>query len=150
MSAKPSLQQTQSSLWDIAVLNAAKPAPDKDEFEYIIKAKGIEQAIAITKNVIKEDTLSNIWLWYNLNGLGYSFLNERKYKEAIEVFKLNTELHPGDPNLFDSLAEGYELSGDKENMKKISLAVMDMLNKKDSLNNSEKGLRGNSEKRLKQ
>jgi predicted Zn-dependent protease len=80
--------------------------------------------------------------------MGYSFLNEKKYKEAIIIFKLNTELHPEDPNLFDSLAEAYELSGDKENMKKTSVVQMEMLNKKDSLSEFEKGLKANAEKRL--
>jgi hypothetical protein len=87
--------------------------------------------------------------WFNLNRLGYTFLNERKFNEAIEVFKLNTEFHPGDPNLFDSLSEGYELAGDKENMKKMSGIVIGILNKKDSLSNAEKGLKENAEKRLK-
>jgi hypothetical protein len=65
------------------------------------------------------------------------------------VFKLNTELHPGDANLFDSLAEGYELTGDKENMKKVSVAVIDILTKKANLSDAEKGLKENAEKRLK-
>ena len=150
LSGKPSLKQTQDSLWDISVLTAVKPAPDREEFEYIIRTKGIEKAIAMVKDAVKNDTLSNIMQWFNLNGLGYTFLNERKFKEAIEVFKLNTELHPGDPNLFDSLAEGYELSGDKENMKSVSGIVMEILSKKDSLSDAEKGLKGNAEKRLKE
>ena len=117
--------------------------------ESIIKGKGIEQAIAITNSTIKEDSLSNLWQWYNLNGLGYRFLTQKKYKEALAIFKLNTELHPADANLFDSLAEAYELSGDKENMKKIAVQVMDLLAKKDSLSEADKGLKGNAEKRLK-
>jgi dienelactone hydrolase len=149
LSGRPGLKQTQDSLWDISVLNAVKPAPDREEFEYIIRTKGIDQATAIVKNAVKEDTLSNIMQWFNLNGLGYTFLNERKFNEAIEVFKLNTELHPGDANLFDSLAEGYELSGDKENMKKVSGIVMEILNKKDNLSDAEKGLKENAQKRLK-
>jgi hypothetical protein len=148
LSSKPSLGARSASLWDIMILNAAKPAPDRNEFEYIIRIKGIDQAIAIVKNTIKEDTVSNIVQWFNLNSLGYVFLNERKYKEAIEIFKLNTELHPADPNLFDSLAEGYELSGDKENTKKISGIVIELLGKKSSLTDADKGLKQNAEKRL--
>ncbi|HEY6977509.1 MAG TPA: hypothetical protein VH396_14525 [Chitinophagaceae bacterium] len=149
LSAKPAIEKIQDSLWNITVLNAAKAAPDKDEFEYIIKTKGIDEAVSIVKSTIKEDTTGNLMQWFILNGLGYTFLNEGKLKEAIGIFKLNTELHPGDPNLFDSLAEGYELSGDKENMKKISVIVMDLLNKKDNLTDADKGLKGNAEKRLK-
>ena len=142
------LPHTDASLWDIALISAVKPAPTKDEFESIIKSKGIDQAIAITNQTIKGDTLSNMWQWYNLNGLGYNFLNQKKYKEALAIFKLNTELHPADPNLFDSLAEAYELSGDKENTKKVAVYVMDLLAKKDSLSEADKGLKGNAQKRL--
>ena len=150
LSARPVMGQRASALWDITLLNAAKPAPDRTEFEYIVRTKGIEQAIAIAKNTLEEDTLSNIMQWFNLNSLGYTFLNERKYKEAIEIFKLNTELHPVDPNLFDSLAEGYETSGDKENAKKISGTVMELLGKSSNLTDAEKGLKQNAEKRLSQ
>ena len=141
-------QNTRLSLWDITTYNTLQPAPDNDEFEYIVRTKGIDEAISIVNNTIKEDTLTDILQWYNLNRMGYTFLNEKKYKEAIGIFKLNTELHPGDANLFDSLAEGYEITGDKEHMKKASVIVMDLLNKKDSLTDPEKGLKENAEKRL--
>jgi len=149
LSAKPAIKKTQDSLWDITVLSAVKPAPNREEFEYIVRTKGIEQAVTIVKNTIKEDTTEDIMQWFMLNSLGYTFLHEGKYAEAVGIFKLNTELHPGDPNLFDSLAEGYELSGDTENMRKVSLIVMDLLNKKDSLTDADKGLKTNAEKRLK-
>jgi hypothetical protein len=73
-------------------------------------------------------------------------LSEQKYAEAIGVFTLNTELHPEDANLFDSLAEPYDLSGDNENMKKYSSMILNMLGKKTALNDSEKGLKANAEK----
>ncbi|WP_266170832.1 hypothetical protein [Dyella subtropica] len=34
-------------------------------------------------------------------------------ERAVDVFKLNTELHPASVNVYDSLAEGYEALGDK-------------------------------------
>jgi tetratricopeptide (TPR) repeat protein len=149
LSAKPTLPNRTPALWDITVYAAAQPAPDQEALEYIINKKGIDEAVAIVKKTIREDTLTNIYTWYILNGLGYGFLNQKKYKEAIGIFKLNTELHPNDPNLFDSLAEAYELSGDKDNMKQVSVVQMEMLNRKDSLSDFEKGLKANAEKRLK-
>lgn len=52
-----------------------------------------------------------------LNNYGYGLLGKGKIDEAIAVFKLNTERHPDDPNVFDSLGEGYVIrnaEGDKK------------------------------------
>ena len=49
-----------------------------------------------------------------LNRVGYDLLNEKRLKDAIEVFKVNTELFPGIANAWDSLAEAYAADGQKE------------------------------------
>ncbi len=50
-----------------------------------------------------------------LNSLGYQVLSgNRKTKEAIEIFKLNTVAYPQSSNAFDSLGEAYQVSGNKE------------------------------------
>jgi len=85
-----------------------------------------------------------------LNTLGYTFLNEKKYEEAIGVFILNTELHPNEANFFDSLAEAYEVSGDHENKKKMSEKVIALLNKKATLSDAEKSLKETAERRAKE
>ena len=149
LSNKPAIENVQDSLWTFSELPAFKPAPDREAFEYIIRKKGIDEAISVVKSTIKEDTTTDIMKWFILNSLGYNFMGEQKYKEAVGVFKLNTELHPDDPNLFDSLAEAYEQSGDTENMKKTSAIVMEILNKKTTLTDAEKGLKSNAERRLK-
>ena len=46
-----------------------------------------------------------------LNTYGYTLLNQGNMDKAIKVFKLNTEKHPDDPNVFDSLGEGYVKRG---------------------------------------
>ncbi|MBI3111206.1 MAG: serine hydrolase [Ignavibacteriales bacterium] len=49
-----------------------------------------------------------------LNSLGYEFLRQKKFREAVGVFSLNAELYPGSANVFDSLGEAYATSGDRE------------------------------------
>jgi len=49
----------------------------------------------------------------SLNNLGYELLAEEKYNEAIAIFKLNVQRYADSWNLYDSLAEGYEKSGNK-------------------------------------
>ena len=49
-----------------------------------------------------------------LNSLGYQFIRMEKVREAIEIFKLNTEAYPQSSNAYDSLGEAYMIVGDKE------------------------------------
>jgi Flp pilus assembly protein TadD len=58
-----------------------------------------------TASLVKESTV---------NSLGYLLLRPTTIKESIEVFRLNAELHPLSANVYDSLAEAYMKSGDKE------------------------------------
>jgi len=49
-----------------------------------------------------------------LNALGYDLMEIEDLKKAVQVFKLNTDLHPQYANGYDSLAEAYMKSGDKK------------------------------------
>jgi len=49
-----------------------------------------------------------------LNTFGYQLLRGKKIQEAIEVFKLNVDLHPDYANGYDSLAEAYLNAGENE------------------------------------
>ncbi|NIO29698.1 MAG: serine hydrolase [Candidatus Latescibacteria bacterium] len=50
----------------------------------------------------------------NLNWVGYYMLQAQEYEIAIAVFQLNVEFHPTSANVYDSLAEAYMTSGNKE------------------------------------
>jgi imidazolonepropionase-like amidohydrolase len=47
-----------------------------------------------------------------VNHMGYSLLGEKRYKEAITVFQINTEDFPKSANTYDSLAEAQFKGGD--------------------------------------
>lgn len=49
-----------------------------------------------------------------INRMGYDLLGQGKHREAIEAFTLNTETFPESANTYDSLAEAYLESGDRE------------------------------------
>lgn len=49
----------------------------------------------------------------SLNAVGYSLLEESP-ADAIAVFRLNAEQFPESGNVWDSLAEGYMVAGDRE------------------------------------
>jgi tetratricopeptide (TPR) repeat protein len=147
MSAKPKLTGTQDSLWSIVTLSPVRPAPLTEEFDYIIRKKGIDEALAIVKETLPNDSTTNLREGFALNNLGYVFLREKKLAEAIGIFLLNTELHPDDANFFDSLSEGYEAAGNTEEMKQTAQKVLGLLVKKPSLNDAEKALKQQALKR---
>ena len=78
-----------------------------------IKSRGIEPAIAqyralkVTKAAVYNFDESE------LNTLGYQFLRNKHYGEAIRILQLNTEAYPKSGNVYDSLAEAYLNAGDK-------------------------------------
>ncbi len=51
---------------------------------------------------------------FTLNNSGYKLLGQKKFNEAIEVFKLNVKLYPNSSNTYDSLGEAYAAAGDKK------------------------------------
>lgn len=46
-----------------------------------------------------------------VNLYGYQLLGEKKFDDAIAVFKENCEQHPNSANVYDSLGEAYEKAG---------------------------------------
>jgi tetratricopeptide (TPR) repeat protein len=51
----------------------------------------------------------------DINTLGYYYLGRELFEQAIAVFKLNVEVHPESANTYDSLAEAFMKSGDRDN-----------------------------------
>jgi CubicO group peptidase (beta-lactamase class C family) len=49
-----------------------------------------------------------------INGWGYTLLNNGQIKQAIDIFKWNTSLFPASYNTYDSLGEAYQANGQKE------------------------------------
>jgi predicted Zn-dependent protease len=49
-----------------------------------------------------------------LNRYGYTLMNEGKKAEAVKIFELNAKRNPTDPNVHDSLGEGYMTNGQND------------------------------------
>lgn len=59
-----------------------------------------------------------------LNTAGYVALGDSKYDEAIRIFAYNIELYPNSANVYDSMGDAYEKSGQDElALKNYTLAV---------------------------
>lgn len=80
-----------------------------------ISKQGIQAAINTYESLRVANDSSYDFSESELNSLGYQLLSgNHKASEAIEVFKLNTVAYPQSSNAFDSLAEAYQVSGDKD------------------------------------
>lgn len=49
-----------------------------------------------------------------LNTIGYNFVTNEDYETALAIFQLNAELFPDVANCYDSLGEGYLLTGNNQ------------------------------------
>jgi CubicO group peptidase (beta-lactamase class C family) len=64
---------------------------------------------------IKQSNPADVYLSENrFNNLGYQYLAQQKYEQALAIFKLNVEFYPESANCYDSLAEAYMNNGDTE------------------------------------
>jgi len=82
----------------------------------------------------------------DINTLGYTLMGQKKMKEAIEMFEKNVKDHPDSWNVYDSLAEGLENTGDVKgaikNYEKAMQKTTDESQKK-RITSTLKRLRGN-------
>ena len=68
-------------------------------------AGGSTEAATLRRNMLEVATNGE------LNRHGYTLLQSGKHAEAVQAFELNAKRHPKDPNVFDSLGEGYMTVG---------------------------------------
>jgi hypothetical protein len=67
----------------------------------------------IIHKVRETNPQSNLASEETINNLGYRLLNNKKYREALLIFRLNTQAFPRSANAFDSLGEALFNSGDE-------------------------------------
>ena len=77
-----------------------------------LKEGNYEKALEGYLEIKQQDSTSTYIEEWDFNSLGYKHMRKREYDKAIGVLKLNAALHPNSANVYDSLAEGYLLSGD--------------------------------------
>lgn len=73
----------------------------------VVKSNGVEAAVEQYRELQKNGSQQYDLSQNQLNKLGYRLLNEGKTKDAVAIFKLNSETYPQSINVWDSLGEGY-------------------------------------------
>jgi pimeloyl-ACP methyl ester carboxylesterase len=87
---------------------AAKPGPSAQLATLVATPEGIAKLRAEVKRGGKNKLPPE----GALNLLGYGHLQAGRTQEAIDLFTLNVEAHPGSANVYDSLADAYAAAGD--------------------------------------
>lgn len=82
----------------------------EDQLLDVFREKSVSAAISQYRQIKKANKQVNFE--GILNSIGYGFASQNRLDDAIAIFKLNVEEYPGAWNVYDSLAEGYEMSGD--------------------------------------
>ncbi len=88
-----------------------QPLPEM-RFYKVIKENGIEYFKEHFKEILDDEGM--LFKPFHLNTFGYDLMEEGDIDMAIDVFRINTELFPDIPNVWDSLGEAYMKKGDKE------------------------------------
>ena len=76
--------------------------------------QGFTNADRVAASLLKKETALK-FDEDELNDWGYLLLSQKKPKEALSIFTLNTKLFPKSANTYDSLGEMLELDGDNKN-----------------------------------
>ena len=77
-----------------------------------LEAKEFDKALEGFSKIKPQDSTHAIVDEYRFNRLGYDYLRDKDYDNAIAVFKMNVALYPDSDNVYDSLADAYLRSGD--------------------------------------
>ncbi|MDX6747347.1 hypothetical protein SHK09_11130 [Polaribacter sp. PL03] len=89
-------------------------ANEKTPNEYF-EAKNYKKALETFLEIKKQDSLSPVIREYNINKIGYNYLEGNEIGKAIEVLKINTYLYPKSSNTYDSLGDAYLKAKDTTN-----------------------------------
>jgi tetratricopeptide (TPR) repeat protein len=87
------------------------------EIRFLEKKNGLWKIVfhtTVMKSYYKIYQDYNASIENNINEVGYKLLEEKKFEDAIDLFKKNVKLHPKSSNVYDSLGEAYMKNGDKE------------------------------------
>jgi len=84
------------------------------EIQEIFDTKGIDSAKVFYYRLRDESADEYAFSHWELNRLGYYYLQKEEIQKAFEIFKFNVELYPEEANTYDSLGEAYMLAGETE------------------------------------
>ncbi|MBN1213055.1 MAG: alpha/beta fold hydrolase [candidate division Zixibacteria bacterium] len=83
-----------------------------DDFVTVVRRNGAQKAVDLYREISREEPGMIPFSELTVNILGYEYLQAGQTKEALLLFKLNTEAYPESYNVYDSYAEALLQHGD--------------------------------------
>ncbi len=118
------------------------------QLEDVIQERGIAFLTARIDSLRGEYNINSDGV---LNQVGYGFLRNEEFENAIAVLRLNVSLFPNAANCYDSLAEAYMTSGQNEEAVKNYRIALEKIDSDTTRNESARAsLRENIEQQLEQ
>ncbi|WP_295833308.1 tetratricopeptide repeat protein [uncultured Winogradskyella sp.] len=90
------------------------PVGYKTPSQYIAE-KNFDKALVGLLKIKTNDSLSEFINQYKFNRIGYKYIREDNFEDAIAIFEMNVKLHPNSPYTYDSLGQAYLVYGDSLN-----------------------------------
>ena len=112
------------------ISNRTGRAPSPARFIALINSLGWAKALEIYERTKRDEPQAPLFTEQAMNGVGYILLQQnKKIKEAIEVFKLNVTAYPNSANAYDSLGDAYEADNNKVEAVKSAEKAIELLDK---------------------
>ncbi|HKY60453.1 MAG TPA: c-type cytochrome [Gemmatimonadota bacterium] len=100
-------------VWTVAHPETHPFVAQQARFLDLVRGGGVQDALGLLRSAHDRDPERLLLPEAGLNRLGYEFLPDDP-ETAVEIFRLNVELHPESGNVYDSLGEAYMIGGDRE------------------------------------
>jgi hypothetical protein len=109
----PAANGAPAGLATIRELPAIQPALTLRTLEQLLIEQGATKAMQEFDASRRRDPEAPAFAESSVNQLGYRLLRQQKTSEAIAVFRKNVELYPARTNVYDSLSEALEATGER-------------------------------------
>jgi len=120
----------------------------RDFWQHAEKPDQIQTAVKIFHDERAGNPQAIVFPEATLNLLGYQYLQTGKTKEAVSIFKLNTEAYPSSANTYDSLGDAYLADGQKDFALQASQKAIAMLATDKAGDDRKKAIRASAEDKI--
>ncbi len=128
---EPSSNGVPAGLVTIREYRRTTPAPTADELMAIVQARGVAEVLKVLDAFKSTDPQADTFREAALNRLAYRILRSRPPAESIPLFRRIVDWFPASSNAYDSLAEGLEAAGERQQSVEVTQRALEVLARQD-------------------